>query len=126
MPDQNYKISSDLEIVPERPRKGYPICIEDWNYIKEKIGSIKCNLNFYSNIGSTFIGTAIGGLIAFLSGGITSGINQTNCIAAIIVAFVLGSAAYFIGWKQQGLQEERAKDIKNYMEKIDQKFIATT
>lgn len=118
-----YRMARELEIIPERRKTAYPICVADWKYIKEKIGSIKEILNFFGTIGSAAIGAAIGGFIAFLSADFSSDTKKIICITSIIIVFILGLAAFIVGIKQRDLQKERAQDVKRFMDKIEEDFI---
>jgi len=120
--ETTYRIASELEIIPQQTKRAYPILVTEWNHIKERIGSIKENINVFSSIGSAFIGAAAAGLISLFSGDYSSETKRIICIASIIVSLFLGTAAFFIGKKQQELQKERAQDVKMYMEQIEGRY----
>lgn len=121
-PDTTYKVASETEIIPPQTKRAYMILVTEWNHIKEKVGSIKESLNIFSSLGSALIGAAAAGLITLASGDFSTPNKRIICVASIIVSFIFGLAAFYVGRKQVDLQKERARDIKSYMEQIEERY----
>jgi len=130
--EPTFKMSQDYELIPPKKRRAYPILVEEWNYLKEKIRKIRDNANFYQTIGSVLLGVAGSALVTALTLDLPKpeGSNATPLpilIAwfAFVTALICGGLALYFGKAQRDVQTSSAKEVIEHMELIEKRYEGT-
>jgi len=109
-------------------RHGYPIPIEEWNHLKEKISSIRDRANIYHTIGSVLLGVAGSACLAALTMEGSTTPDKTAPLSSWIAwsifigALCCGGLALFFGKEQRKVQTAAASDVVAQMELIEKRY----
>lgn len=128
--DPSFKMSQDFEIVPPQKKRAYPILIEEWEHLKEKIKNICDNANVYHTIGSALFGVAGSALVAALTLEFPKNQNGSTPMPIIISWFIFvaslvcGALSLFFGREQRKVQSSTATEVVAQMELIEKRYEA--
>jgi len=126
--DPSFKMSQDYELVPPQKKRAYPILIEEWQHLKEKIQNIRDNANLYHTIGSALIGVAGSAFVAALTLNIPVPEDGSTPMPVVISWFIFisasicGALALFFGHSQRKIQNSNANDVIEHMELIEKRY----
>jgi hypothetical protein len=130
--DPEFKMSQDYELIPPQKKRAYPILIEEWEHIKEKINSIKDEANLYHTIGSVLLGVAGSALVAALTINIPTLENEQMPMTIVIAWFIFSSAlisgclSLHFGKSQRKVQSSNKNDVIGHMKLIEKRYEAET
>lgn len=125
----SYKVTQDLEIMPPKKVKGYPISMGEWNYIKNQIKSIGEHLNIFQTIGAVLIGFSGSAFLSIITmdfardpGGTVS-TKFVVCFSVAVGALIIGLILFLFGRQQKKDKSTKAANVVSYMETIENRFI---
>ena len=126
--NKTFTFSEQYEIAVPQKRLSYPITLEEWDFIKNKIDTIEDQTNKYLIMGGALLGCSLTALINALIGNFSrtsQNTISTSCIiywAAFVVTLLIALMAFYFGEKQRKLSNARAKDIIDLMDLFEQKY----
>jgi hypothetical protein len=127
--EPTFKMSQDYEIVPPRKQRAYPILVEEWLHLKEKVRQIRDDANFYHTLGSVLLGVAGSALLTALTLDIPKVEGVTATPMPILIAWfaffstaVCGGLAMYFGKSQREVQHSNAIEVISHMELIEKRY----
>jgi hypothetical protein len=127
--ESSFKMSQDYEVVPLRKQRAYPILIEEWQHLKEKIRQIHDDANFYHTIGSVLLGVAGSALLTALTLDIPKPQGTTTMPMPIVISWftflataACGSLSLYFGKTQRDVQRSNAAEVISHMELIEKRY----
>ena len=126
--ESSFKMSQDYELMAPKKKKAYPILIEEWQHLKEKIQRIKDDANLYHTIGSILLGVAGSSLLAALTLDFPSSESASIPMPIIIswfmffTSFICGCLSIFFGRKQRKVQSTSCEEVIEHMELIEKRY----
>lgn len=117
-----YSISQDYEIIQPKKGKVYPILIQEWLFIKTKVGEIKIKINFYHTLGSILIGAALSFLATNLATEFKNVNTETVCWGIFVVALICGSLCFVFGETKRKEVNSKPNFIIDQMDLIETRF----
>ena len=128
--DPKFTMSQDYELMLPKKKRAYPILIEEWEYIKDNINSIKDDANLYHTVGSVLLGIAGSALVAALTINIpTLESGQTPIVIAWSIfssAFISGCLSLHFGKSQRKVQSLNKNDVIGHMKIIEKRYEVET
>ena len=121
-----FTYTNRFEVPTTGPQQCYVVPIKEWTYLKGKIRSINAKINLLYSIGFWFLGIAATLLYNALIGNITDASKQTLCLVAGIATLLLGCSFLLSGAIHGAKQKEKAEDITQHMELIEERFRTST
>lgn len=129
--EPSFKMSQDYELVPPRKQRAYPILVEEWQHLKEKIQQIRDDANFYHTIGSVLLGVAGSALVTALTLDIPKPEGITTTPMPLVIAWFVfvaaaacGALSLHFGKSQREVQNSNAKEVVSHMELIEKRYEA--
>jgi len=126
--ESSFKISQDYELISPKKKRAYPILVEEWQYLKRKISTIRDDANLYHTIGSILIGVAGSALIAAITldfPKVQGGQTAMPIIISWLIfvsSLVCGSLSLFFGYNQRKVQKVSALEVIEQMGLIEQRY----
>ncbi|NQT96573.1 MAG: hypothetical protein HQ562_02410 [Candidatus Marinimicrobia bacterium] len=123
-----FTISQDYELICPQKKLAYPILVEEWAFLKEKIRNIKDSANFFHTIGSILFGVAGSSLLAFFTydkpESVTLAYNTRIVITLAIfgVTAICGSFAFYFGRKERDNQNISSTEVISQMNLIEKRY----
>ncbi|MDR3544066.1 MAG: hypothetical protein P4L69_24385 [Desulfosporosinus sp.] len=102
--------------------------IDEWDYLKTKVGQIKDNANFYHTIGSILLGAAGSAVITALTTDYKKTADgsaptfQVIAWALVMVFLICGILSLFFGRTQRKVENVMVRDVVQQMELMEQKY----
>jgi hypothetical protein len=124
----SFKMSQDYELVAPQKKRAYPILVEEWLHLKDKISAITDDANLYHTIGSILLGVAGSALVAALTLDLPNSELGTTAMPLIIAWFIFataiicGALSLWFGWKQREIQSSSTQDVLQQMELIEKRY----
>ncbi len=126
--DPEFKISQDYELLSPKKRRAYPILIEEWEHLKERIRKIRDNANFYHTVGSVLLGVSGSAFVAAISIDIPLEDGQKIAVETVVTWLVFGSSlicgllSLHFGRSQRYVQNTNTQDVIEHMELIERRY----
>ena len=120
-----YQVSPDVFVLAARPGAAYPIRCEEWANLKKKIQKITSEPWFFHTIGSVLSGAFVTTLIGIFLGTWEKPEQHQSLAhawAVVVVTGILAGMGLFFAHQQRSLQRERAKDVIDQMELIENRY----
>ena len=122
--DPSFTMSQDYELMVPVKKKAYPILIEEWQHLKDKIKRIKDSANLYHTIGSVLLGVSGSALVAALT--LDSQVSDPvpNIISWFLFAsaLVCGCLSIFFGRNHREVQSASCGEVIEHMELIEKRY----
>jgi hypothetical protein len=121
-------MSQDYELVAPQKKRAYPILVEEWQHIKNKIASITDDANIYHTIGSILLGISGSSLVAALTLDLPKSVEGAMAMPLVIAWFICVSAAIcgglslLFGGKQRDIQNSSTQDVIQQMNLIEKRY----
>ncbi|HUU15541.1 MAG TPA: hypothetical protein VMW72_00200 [Sedimentisphaerales bacterium] len=118
----SYKVTQDLEIIPPKKVKGYPISMGEWNYLKNQIQNIGEHLNFYHTIGAVLIGFSGSAFLHIITMDFARNTDGTVsakfivCFSVAVGTLIIGLILFLFGRQQKKDKSTKAANVVRYME----------
>ena len=122
------QMTQGYDVLSPKTGKAYPILCEEWDYLKNNIGTITERLNIYYTIGSVLLGACLSTLIAIVTGTFPSpnpGIVSSKLIiawAVVVITLIVGIICLCFGREKRKLVQKKASDILSQMELIEKRY----
>jgi hypothetical protein len=126
--EPSFKMSQDYELIPPKKKRAYPILVEEWNYLKNKISAIRDDANLYHTIGSILLGVAGSAITTALTLDLPKSPEGQTAMPIIISWFisasslVCGGLSLFFGHNQRQVQKASASEVIQQMGLIEQRY----
>jgi hypothetical protein len=126
--DPSFKMSQDYELIAPQKKRAYPILVEEWLHLKDKISAITDDANLYHTIGSILLGVAGSALVAALTLDLPKSEQGTMAMPLIIAWFICvttvicGGLSLLFGGKQREIQSSSTQDVIQQMELIEKRY----
>ena len=126
--DPSFKMSQDYELLPPQKKLAYPILIEEWEHLKQKIRGIGEKANLYHTIGAMLIGISGSALVAALTLNLPEGPQGAMPTAILVSWFIFactgicGGLSFYFGKSQRDFQASSACDVVSHMELIERRY----
>lgn len=118
----NFTISQDYEVLPPQKQNAYTVSIREWCFLKQKIGAIKSNFNFFHTFGSILIGAAVSTFISAKSGTFPTNEGKLISWTAFVVTAAVGLLCYYFARSELRVQNQRKEDILEMMKLIEDRY----
>ena len=124
----SFKMSQDFELVHLQTKRAYPVVIEEWNYLKHKIQSLRDNSNIYTSMASALIGVAATAAFAALSLKFQATKVTSTPMPELVSWSVFGCASfcsalsYYFAKSQKQVYKFTANDVIEQMELIEKRY----
>lgn len=118
-----FNISQEYEIVQHQKGKAYPIGINEWNYIKEKIRKVKVEVSDFYAIGFLLLGAAASCFITIQATTFSNDSSKYFCWALFFISLICGLLSVLFAKYKHKQENEKPKDIINHMDLIESRFI---
>jgi hypothetical protein len=121
-------MSQDYELIAPQKKRAYPILVEEWLHLKDKISAITDDANLYHTIGSILLGVAGSALVAALTLDLPKSEQGTMAMPLIIAWFICvttvicGGLSLLFGGKQREIQSSSTQDVIQQMELIEKRY----
>lgn len=117
-----YNISQDFEIIPPKKGKVYPILVQEWTFIKDKVKAIKIEITLFHTFGSILIGASL----SFLGTNLATEFKEPDmkiiCWALFGVTGICGLLSFFYGEGLRKLHNSTPTDVVSQMDLIESKY----
>lgn len=120
--NSKYSISQDLEILPPKKGKVYPIPVSDWKLIKTKISEITFKINWLTNIGSILIGASLSFLGTNLTADFKTDKMQLVCWTLFASCFICGLAFIIFGELRRHDNSVKPEQVIRDMTAIESRY----
>lgn len=121
--DQNFRMSQNYDIVPPQEKQAYPIPVDDWGYLREKVKGISDNANLYHTVGSVLFGVSGSAIVTALTLDTKISANLPIIAWAVCaVSFICGGLAFFFGREQRKVQRTCVNDVITHMDLIEKRY----
>jgi hypothetical protein len=126
--DPSFKMSQDYELIAPQKKRAYPILVEEWLHLKDKISAITDDANLYHTIGSILLGVAGSALVAASTLDLPKSEQGTMAMPLIIAWFICvttvicGGLSLLFGGKQREIQSSSTQDVIQQMELIEKRY----
>jgi len=126
--EPTFKMTQDYELVRPLKKRAYPILIEEWEHLKDKIRGICDNANLFHTVGSVLLGVSGSALIAALTLNIPTNTDGTTPMPIVLSwlicagALICGALSLFFGHHQRKVQNSTASDVVEHMELIENRY----
>jgi len=126
--NSSIQMSQGYDVLPPKTGKAYPILCEEWEYLKDNVGTITEKPNIYHSIGFVLLGACLSTVIAIFTGTFPNP-NPTVISSKLIIAwaiavvtFIVGVICLYFGNEKRKLTEKKASDILSQMELIERRY----
>ena len=122
------QMSQGYDVIPPKTGKAYPILCEEWNYLKQNVGSISEKPNIYNSIGFLLLGAFISTVIAILTGSFPNPNPDTLspklviAWAVVAVTFIVSLICLYFAREQSKVRQKKASDVLSQMELIERRY----
>lgn len=117
-----FNISQDFEIIPPKKGKVYPILVQEWTFIKDKIKAIKIEINLFQTIGSILIGASLSFLGTNIATEFKDPDTKTICWALCGVLGICGLLSFIYGEGQRKFHNTIPNDVVSQMDLIETRY----
>ena len=122
--NSNYKVSQDFEIIPHQKSKAYPIGVQEWDFIKEKVKLIKIEVSNFHAFGFLLLGCAGSCLITILATNFKAEDSSDKyfCWAIFAVSLICGLLCICFAKDKQNQENTKPTEIVSQMDLIESRF----
>ena len=117
-----FNISQDYEIIQPKKGKVYPILIQEWIFIKEKVIEIRININYFHTAGSILIGAALSFLATNIATEFKEPNTKTICWAIFGVTSICGILSFIFGESRRKTYNSKPIDVVKQMDLIETRY----
>ena len=122
MSNSNFQISQEYELIPPERSKAYPIFVNEWNFLKEKIKKIKINFQWFDSIGFLLIGAGFSCLITGLTSEFSKDTSKIAVWSFFSIFIISGILSLFFGHSKRKQENTKPCEITDQMELIEGRF----
>lgn len=120
----NFNVSQDFEIIPHQKSKAYPIGVQEWDFIKNKVKSIKIEVSNFHAFGFLLLGAAASCLITLLATEFKAedASSKYLCWAIFAVSLICGALCIYFAKDKQKQENAKPTEIVSQMDLIESRF----
>ena len=129
--DTSFIVSENIVFKPPKPRPGYPIAIDDWEYLKNKINLISNKPGVIcQSIGAIFWGATITTFLRICINDFPKTMNESMppglkiCWIIVLTTFLLGCTFIFLAHEQRKTNTAKTSDVLEHMKLIEKRHSA--
>lgn len=120
----NFNISQDFEIIPHQKSKAYPIGVQEWEFIKTKVKSIKIEISNFHSFGFLLLGSAASCLITIVATNFdTKDVGDKYlCWGIFAISLICGLLCIYFAKDKQRQENAKPIEIVTQMDLIESRF----
>lgn len=118
----NFNISQEFEIVPHQKGKAYPIGVNEWEFIKNKIKEINIDVNIFHAIGFLLLGVSASCLITIIATEFQKDSSKYLTWAVCCTSLIGGLLSVYFARDKHKQESSKPNEIINQMELIVSRF----
>lgn len=118
----NFSVSQEYELMSHQKGKAYPISINEWNFIKEKLKLIDIKVNNFNKIGFLLLGACVPCLITLIATEFAKVHYKYLVITLFAIFLVCGILSLYFSKEKHKSESAKPSEILNQMELIESRF----